>query len=41
MYGAGAAFIFNELVGIRLEWQRFEAETANVDFVTAGIDFRF
>ena len=42
VYGAGAAFIISELIGIRAEWQRFDAgdETA-VDFITAGIDFRF
>jgi hypothetical protein len=42
VYGAEAAFIFNELIGIRAEWQRFDAggETS-VDFITAGVDFRF
>jgi OmpA-OmpF porin, OOP family len=42
VYGAEAAFILNELIGIRAEWQRFDAggETS-VDFITAGVDFRF
>lgn len=41
-YGAGAAFIIGELVGIRVEWQRFEiSNTDAVDFISAGVDFRF
>jgi len=41
-YGVGAAFIIGTHVGIRAEWQRFDAggET-NVDVLTAGVDFRF
>jgi hypothetical protein len=42
MYGAEAAFIFNELIGVRAEWQRFDAGSdTSVDFISAGVDFRF
>jgi len=41
-YGVGAAFIIGTHVGIRAEWQRFDAgSTTNVDVLTAGVDFRF
>jgi hypothetical protein len=41
-YGVGGAFIIGKHVGIRAEWQRFDAGgVTNVDVLTAGVDFRF
>ena len=42
VYGAGFRFKFAKLIGIRLEYERFDIEAADsVDMASAGIEFRF
>lgn len=41
-YGAGAAFIFGEHIGVRVEYEKFEAGDIDDLFMySAGIEFRF
>lgn len=40
-WGAGVAFVINQTVGIRLEYERFEVEdTDTIEMASVGLDFR-
>jgi hypothetical protein len=42
VYGAGFRFKFAKLIGVRLEYERFDIQdTDGVDMASAGIEFRF
>jgi OmpA-OmpF porin, OOP family len=41
MYGVGAAYIFNNNLSLRVEFERYELDDANVDMASAGIAYKF
>jgi OOP family OmpA-OmpF porin len=40
-FGVGASFNFTRNVGIRAEWERFEAAEADADLISIGVFWRF
>lgn len=40
-FGLGAQYDFNEKLGIRAEWERFDVDNTDVDLLSAGVVFRF
>lgn len=40
-YGAGVKFDFNDMFGVRGEWERFELDREEADLISASAVFRF
>lgn len=41
VYGVGAAYNFTNKLGVRGEWERYEFDDADIDFLSAGISWNF
>lgn len=41
MFGVGAMWNFAERLGLRAEWERFDVDDEDVDFLSVGIQFNF
>ena len=41
MFGAGVNWNFTEKVGLRAEWERFDIDGDDVDFLSVGVQFNF
>lgn len=41
MFGAGVGWNFMRNLGVRAEWERFDVDGDNVDFLSVGVQFNF
>jgi OOP family OmpA-OmpF porin len=41
VYGVGAAYNFTNKLGVRGEWERYEFDDADIDFLSVGISWNF